>query len=151
MQQVLAYIEGYPHIVQNGDVHNGSTRAHELAYFGEYLGYLTGSLCNQVSFLDVRFNFGHSSFGTFHQGSGSGFVLAFRTVLGHIILGFGGFLRSPGCIALGGNFVKLLCRHHALVVQVLHTRVGFFGNLQSGQCLLPHFIGSLYLFPTGAF
>ena len=58
LQQVLAYIEGYPHVIQNSDVHNGSTRAHELAYFGEYLGYLTGSLCNQVSFLDVRFNFG---------------------------------------------------------------------------------------------
>ena len=151
LQQVLAYVEGDPHVFQNGHVHNGSTCAHQFTHLGKYLGNFSGGLCGQHGFLDVGFYFSHSSFGTLHQGGGSGFVLAFGTVLRHIILGFGGFLRSGGGIALGGYLVQLLGGHHALVIEILDTLVGFLCDGQSGLCLLPHLIGGLHLLMPCAF
>ncbi len=38
LQQILAYVESYPHIIQIGYVHDGSTCAYQFAYFGENLG-----------------------------------------------------------------------------------------------------------------
>ena len=94
---------------------------------------------------------GNGSFGPFHQGCCGGFVFTFGSVLCHSILGFGCFFGGLCRITLGGDFIQLLGGHHSLVVQVFYALVRFFGYGKSCLSFLPHLIGCLYLFLTGAF
>ena len=49
----LAHVESDPHIVHNGNVHDGGACAYQFACFGEYFGNLSGSLRYQAGFPDV--------------------------------------------------------------------------------------------------
>ena len=151
MQQVFAYVEGHPHVVHYGNVHDGCAGTYQFALFWEDFRHLSVFLCDEVCFVDVRFHFGYGSFGSIHQCGGGSLVLTFGTVLGHGVLCLGSLFGSQCGVSLGSDFVQLLCRYHSLVVQVLDAFVRLLGDGHSCLCFLPHFVGSLNLFLAGTF
>ncbi len=60
------------------------------------------------------------------------------------------FLGGNGGIALRRHLVEFLRRHHALLIQALHTGVRLLSNVDTGFRLLPHLVGGGNLFLAGA-
>ena len=58
---------------------------------------------------------------------------------------FGGAFRGEGGIALRRHFIKLLRRHHALLVEAFHAVVRFLRNGRGCFRLLPHLVCRLFL------
>ncbi len=121
------------------------------AYLREYFRNFPGSRSNEISLLNIGFNFGNSSLSPGLPKLPQPSIFTFRSILRHGILCLGSFLCCNTCVLLAVTSSSFCAGITPLFVEILDALIWFHGNGYACLSFLPHFIGCLNLFLTCTF